>query len=75
MLFLTSDQESADIEAEGVVAFLQDLSLSPADVVTLVIAWLLDAQEMGVFTKEEFVQGFEKLKSFLSRMFLPTYIN
>jgi len=49
------------IEASGVMKFLADIDVAPEDVVTLVIAYHLDSQEMGIFTQEEFVGGFAKL--------------
>jgi len=50
-----------DIVPEGVMLFIKDLELKPDDVVLPIIAWHLNAKQMGYFTKEEFVGGFKRL--------------
>jgi DCN1-like protein 4/5 len=50
-----------EIGATGMERFCQDLEIDPEDVITLVIAYHLKAQQMGCFTKEEFMKGFEAL--------------
>jgi len=49
------------IGTTGMEKFCQDLEIDPEDVITLVIAYHLKAQQMGCFTKEEFMKGFEAL--------------
>jgi len=49
------------MSVEGVFKFLEDLEVDPEDVITLVIAYHLNAQEMGYFSREEFMTGFQKL--------------
>jgi len=49
------------IGPEGIEKFCHDLDISPEDAVTLVIAYHLNAQEMGYFTQKEWLEGFEKL--------------
>jgi len=46
---------------DGIVNFLTDIGIDPEDPVTLVICYHLNAQQFGAFSKEEFVNGFEKL--------------
>jgi len=46
---------------EGIEKFCHDLDISPEDVLVLVVAYNLNAQEMGYFTQKEFLEGFEKL--------------
>ncbi|OMJ84174.1 hypothetical protein SteCoe_14725 [Stentor coeruleus] len=52
---------SIDIEAEGIQSFCQDLGIDPLDPVTLVFAYYCKAEVMGVFKKEEFIQGLKAL--------------
>jgi len=55
------DPDSEDITPVGAMSFIKDLDLTPTDVVLLIIAWHLNAKQMGIFTKEEFVGGFKRL--------------
>ena len=49
--------DSADIEAEGVSAFFDDLGIDPMDPVTLVISFYMQAEEMGTYKQKEFCEG------------------
>ena len=51
------------ILAEGVENFCDDLGVSPTDFVVLVLAWKFQASEMCRFTREEFMNGCQKLKA------------
>ena len=46
---------------DGIAAFCGDLRIDPQDVAILIIAWRMNAAEMCVFTKEEFIRGFQDL--------------
>jgi DCN1-like protein 4/5 len=56
-------KESTDdvIGPNGIESLCADLAVQPEDVVTLVLAWRLNAADMGYFTKEEFMTGLEKM--------------
>lgn len=47
---------------DGVMKFLEDLSLSPESRTVLLIAWKFKAATQCEFTKEEFVNGMTELK-------------
>jgi hypothetical protein len=49
------------IEMQGMISLLNDLDLTPMDLALLVIGFHLKANIIGVFTKEQFVNGFIKL--------------
>jgi DCN1-like protein 4/5 len=49
------------IGPEGIERFCSDLGVNPEDSVMLVIAWTLDAHQMGYFTRSEWFSGMEKL--------------
>eukprot|EP01112_Ceratiomyxa_fruticulosa_P021767 TRINITY_DN7785_c0_g1_i2.p1 TRINITY_DN7785_c0_g1~~TRINITY_DN7785_c0_g1_i2.p1 ORF type:complete len:273 (+),score=64.76 TRINITY_DN7785_c0_g1_i2:180-998(+) len=49
------------IGPEGVNLLCQDLGVDPEDVITLVIAWYMNAQSMGYFKRDEFVGGLQKM--------------
>ena len=51
------------ILAEGVESFCEDLGVNPTDFIVLVIAWKFQASEMCRFTREEFINGCQKLKA------------
>ena len=50
-------QEDDKMTAEGVMRFLEDLSLNAESQVVLIIAWKFKAATQCEFTKEEFVNG------------------
>mmetsp|Transcript_42565 Transcript_42565/g.117427 ORF Transcript_42565/g.117427 Transcript_42565/m.117427 type:complete len:251 (-) Transcript_42565:234-986(-) len=49
------------INSEGIQELCADLGISPLDPVTLVIAQSCRAVQMGVFTREEFISGMQRL--------------
>jgi len=55
------DADGQQIGPEGIESLCKDLGVDPEDVVMLVLAWYLNAQTMGYFKKEEFINGFQKL--------------
>jgi len=55
------EEDDDQIGPAGMEKFCQDLEVDPEDVVTLVIAYHMKAQQMGCFTREEFMKGFETL--------------
>lgn len=55
------EEDEDQIGSAGMEKFCQDLEVDPEDVITLVIAYHLKAQQMGCFTREEFTKGFEAL--------------
>ena len=52
---------SADIEIDGIERFCTDLGIEPVDPVILVISKYFNAQVMGIYRKEEFIQGMTTL--------------
>eukprot|EP01103_Thecamoeba_quadrilineata_P018888 TRINITY_DN7436_c0_g1_i1.p1 TRINITY_DN7436_c0_g1~~TRINITY_DN7436_c0_g1_i1.p1 ORF type:complete len:268 (+),score=38.21 TRINITY_DN7436_c0_g1_i1:28-831(+) len=56
------DQDDPEhIGPENISRFCKDLQIDPEDVIVLVLAWHLEASEMGYFSKKEFTNGFRKL--------------
>lgn len=56
--FCFSDLNEPDkITAEGIMKFLDDLSLSPESRLVLIIAWKFRAETQCEFTKDEFMNG------------------
>jgi DCN1-like protein 4/5 len=55
------DADGQQIGPEGVESLCKDLGVDPEDVVVLVFAWHLNAQSMGFFKREEFINGLQKL--------------
>jgi DCN1-like protein 4/5 len=51
------------IGPENMLRFCTDLDVDPENVVMLIMAWHLEAQTMGYFTKQEFIHGFQKLRT------------
>lgn len=49
------------ILADGVVQLCEDIKVDPSDVVMLVLSWHMNAEAMGEFKKEEFVDGLTQL--------------
>jgi len=59
-LFLKYADDNQRIGVDGMTRLLQDLEVDPEDVVVLVLAWHLNASEMGTFTRDEFIKGFSQ---------------
>ena len=49
------------INPDGLTKFLSDLGLEPVDPLTLMISWKFCAKKSGYYTREEFLNGMEKL--------------
>ncbi|XP_048839241.1 DCN1-like protein 5 [Brienomyrus brachyistius] len=47
---------------EGMEKFCEDIGVEPENIVMLVLAWKLDALNMGFFTKEEWMKGMTSLQ-------------
>ena len=53
------DKEDPDIMSEaGMLKFFKDCGVNPESYETLVIAYLLQCEEMGIYEKQEFVTVF-----------------
>jgi len=55
------DKDEDAIRSEGIQDLCTDLSVSALDPVTLVISYHCRAEQMGVFTREEFIGGMQRL--------------
>ena len=55
------DTEDA-ILAEGMEKFCVDLGVDPTEFIVLVLAWKFEASQMCRFTREEFINGCQKMK-------------
>ena len=64
----TAPSSEPVIGPDGLENFCSDLEISSEDVLLLVVAYHLNAQEMGYFTQAEFIDGFEKLGYVNSRL-------
>ncbi|EGG23619.1 calcium-binding EF-hand domain-containing protein [Cavenderia fasciculata] len=54
-------EDPTNIGPEGIERLCKDLGVEPEDVIVLVLAWHLNAQSMGFFSKKEFTTGLLKL--------------
>jgi hypothetical protein len=50
------------MDTDAVLRFLEDLQLNPDDPKVIVLSWYFKAASQCVFTRAEFVQGFQALK-------------
>jgi len=66
------DQGDERIGPTGLERFFNDLGVAPDSIYALLLAWQTGAQEMGYFSKEEFVGGLEKLKAYTIEQILPS---
>lgn len=55
--FFTDPAEPDKITADGILKFLDDLSLTPDSKLVLIIAWKFKAAAQCEFSKDEFVRG------------------
>eukprot|EP00746_Dinoflagellata_sp_MGD_P127160 gnl/MRDRNA2_/MRDRNA2_61810_c0_seq2.p1 gnl/MRDRNA2_/MRDRNA2_61810_c0~~gnl/MRDRNA2_/MRDRNA2_61810_c0_seq2.p1 ORF type:complete len:250 (+),score=45.96 gnl/MRDRNA2_/MRDRNA2_61810_c0_seq2:145-894(+) len=56
-----ASESSNAIESDGIEAFCSDIGVSTLDPVTLAFAYYCRAEQMGVFTKEEWSSGMQRL--------------
>ncbi|KAJ4463127.1 putative defective in Cullin neddylation protein 1 [Paratrimastix pyriformis] len=56
-----SPPEAATIGPEGIELLCRDMGIDPADPVIFVVAQKMEAEKMYIFTKKEFMKGFEAL--------------
>uniref|UniRef100_A0A8B9E3Z2 DCN1-like protein n=2 Tax=Anser cygnoides TaxID=8845 RepID=A0A8B9E3Z2_ANSCY len=47
---------------EGMEKFCEDIGVQPENIIMLVLAWKLEAESMGFFTKEEWLKGMTSLQ-------------
>jgi len=57
-----ADESKEYMDSEGVERFFKDLGVELSDIVTIVVAWQLEAETLGEFSKKEFVEGFKGLR-------------
>jgi len=56
-----ADKDEKDIMSEnGMLKFFKDCGINPESHETLIISFLLNCEEMGIITRDEFVKGFNK---------------
>jgi DCN1-like protein 1/2 len=61
-LSLADPEEDDQITDEGVEKMCTDLGIDPEDPVVLVISWHMRAENMCVYTKEEFMRGMAQMQ-------------
>lgn len=59
--FLLDPQDENKIGIDGIQQFCDDLSLDPASITVLVVAWKFRAATQCEFTKKEFLDGMTEL--------------
>ena len=57
------DKAEDAILAEGMEKFCVDLGVDPAEFIVLVLAWKFEASQMCRFTREEFINGCQKMRA------------
>jgi len=56
-----ADKEERDIMSEqGMLKFFKDVGVNPESHETLIVSYLLQCEEMGILSRDEFVNGFFK---------------
>jgi len=61
------DSDEDSILAEGMEKFCVDLSVDPTEFIVLVLAWKFEASQMCRFTREEFINGCQKMQAHNSK--------
>mmetsp|Transcript_9905 Transcript_9905/g.10993 ORF Transcript_9905/g.10993 Transcript_9905/m.10993 type:complete len:257 (-) Transcript_9905:138-908(-) len=60
--YCTEEEGEEYIGEEEMEKFFQDINVDPAEITSLILAWLFDAKTLGEFSKEEFVEGLKSLR-------------
>ncbi|NXC19774.1 DCNL5 protein, partial [Corythaeola cristata] len=63
--FLVFEGPDEVVGPEGMEKFCEDIGVEPENIIMLVLAWKLEAESMGFFTKEEWLKGMTSLHSFV----------
>ncbi|GFS52599.1 DCN1-like protein 5 [Trichonephila clavipes] len=65
------------IGPEGMEKFCEDIGVEPENIVMLVLAWKMEAKQMGFFSKSEWLRGLRDLEppSFIQNTLLPPASN
>jgi len=58
----TTPDDAEVIGPDGIVDFCKAIAVDPEDVVMLVLAWKMDAKQMGYFSKKEWIKGLSDLQ-------------
>ena len=58
----TAAEDSEVIGPEGVERLCVGMGVDPMDPVTLVLAWKMDAKQMGYFTRKEWNKGMHEMQ-------------
>lgn len=66
---LSDPHEDDKMTADGVMKFLEDLSLNPESRTVLLLAWRFKAATQWEFTKDEFISGMVDLRYILYIVF------
>lgn len=61
-LFILAPEDQEVIGPDGIEAFCKDLGVNPEDPVMLVLAYKMDAKQMGYFTRKEWNKGLQDLQ-------------
>ena len=61
------DNSEDSILAEGMEKFCIDLGVNPTEFIVLVLAWKFEASQMCRFTREEFMNGCQKMQAHSSK--------
>ncbi|XP_071950156.1 DCN1-like protein 4 [Antedon mediterranea] len=56
------DKDSGSLGPDGMEKFCEDIGVEPENIVMLVIAWKLEAYQMGFFTIQEWMKGMTSLQ-------------
>ena len=59
---LSAPDEPDVIGPEGIERFCKDIEEDPEDIVMLVLAWKMDAKQMGYFTLKEWLKGLSEIQ-------------
>eukprot|EP00124_Ichthyophonus_hoferi_P001018 Ihof_evm13s45 gene=Ihof_evmTU13s45 len=57
------DQTDDCIGPDGMIELCNDLDVMPENINMLILAWQLNAQQMGYFTRQEWTMGMQKLNA------------
>lgn len=58
----SANEDPEVIGPDGIEAFCKALGVDPEDPVMLVLAYKMDAKQMGYFTKKEWLKGLQDLQ-------------
>ena len=70
----TTPDDPDTLGPEGMEKFCEDIGVEPENVVMLVLAWKMNAHQMGFFSQQEWLRGLVELQYVTLKMIIHSFM-